>query len=221
MNVNFKRLCTMLMAVTAASIQAQVLSTTSNVNYLASPPASVQQGALESNDVVTLFQENTARRLESEYSVNVVGPGLYDQNSDLPAGPQTLSAGTWVDSYFLSSDRLGATGSTLYEGSIVFNQRILGVALLQPSLDSSDTLGSAATIYPTGYSARNMELDPATEWLRLSPDMKQLDFKFTTYQRVDQMRIFTATTVPEPGSAVFLLTGLGSLLALRVKRQAK
>ena len=106
----------------------------------------------------------------------------------------------------------------MYEGSIVFAQPILGLIVSQTGLDDSDPVGSPLVTYPTGYSARNLELN-ATEWLTLSADSKQLDFKFTTFNRVDQVRILTASPVPEPSSILLLLGGLGTMLGSRLRRR--
>ncbi|MBX7133384.1 MAG: PEP-CTERM sorting domain-containing protein [Fimbriimonadaceae bacterium] len=210
-------LCLTLLLGTALG-RAQVITTTSSVNYLATPPASIGQGDLESDTVVTLFDEHVGAVLADDLAVDIVAPGTYDSFSDLPAGPPTVAAGTWVDMYFLSADKVGVDGSMVYEGSIVFAQPILGLIVTQTGLDASDPVGSPVVTYPTGYSARNLELG-GTEWVRLSADSKQLDFKFTTFNRVDQVRVVTATTVPEPGSIVLLLGGLGTLLGTRLRRK--
>ena len=218
MNVKTATLFLTLLLGTAMS-HAQVLTTTSNVNYLAAPPALIGQGDLESDTVVTLFQERLGFELTDAVSVDINAPGTYDQFSDLPAGPPSLGAGTVVDMYFLSSDHVGTAGSAVYEGSIVFAQPILGLVVTQSGLDASDLIAEPSVVYPTGYSARNLELTPGSEWVTLSADSKQLDFKFTTFGRVDQVRIMTASPVPEPSSLFLLASGLGTMLATRLRKR--
>lgn len=196
------------------SAYAQIVSTSGQVTFLAAPPASVVEEALESNTTAYIFQEHANFVLPSNVGVDASLPGTYTNAGSLT--PATLPAGTAVQSYFLHSDTVDEHRHE-YIGTITFAQPILGVQVLKQTLNAYDPLlGAPGTLYPT-TGARGLEFGNPDHF-SISADGKTLWFRFNTFGWVDQMRILTA--VPEPGSMLALGAGLASLLKLRRRRKA-
>lgn len=198
----------------AIRLNAQIVGTTGQVTVLSSPPASVVEEALESNNTAYIFEEHANFVLPINVNVDATLPGTYNSTGSLTPG--TIPAGTPVNIYFLHSDTVDESRHE-YIGTITFAQPILGVLALKSTLDPTDSvLGAPGTLYPVGSGNwRGLEFNNPDHF-RISADSKTLWFRFNTFGAVDQIRILT---VPEPGSLIALGTALASLMGLRARRR--
>ena len=137
-----------------------------------------------------------------------------------PGHPGTLT-GT-VNSYMLYTDQLGKTGSTSYNITVKFTQKILGVITDSSTLKATDsTLGRSGTSYPglgSGQSTRGQEFPDTTFWTVAD---NTLTLHNVTSDNVNEIRVLTA--VPEASTMLGFgaLLGAGSFGLLRSRRVRK
>ncbi len=205
--------------------QASAMSLSGDVNMVFAP-ASVQEGDRTNNRKALLFVEQTNTVLASDLDVEAFIPGVNDGSS--AALGRTLAEGRTVTSYFLHADVAeGANTPKLMEGSITFNDKILGVIF--GDFSASDALvGAPGTAYETA-SGHGLDLvDPNGDMFRISNNRMRLDFSFNVSGITDQIRIITAgvaapqeteNPIPEPITPTLLAMGLGGL-ALRRRHTA-
>lgn len=213
MQVSSRRLLALAAAslVFSGSAARAGYSSVSNTIQIISPPPSVQIGALTSDTLIRTFAEVQDLTLKSSVAVDDTASGSFTSNSALVGG--TIAAGTAVDSYLFHSDT--ATTSHVYTGSVTFSTQILGLIVLTQSLDSTDAqLAHPGTTYSTS-NLRGLELSPTADSFTLSADRRTLTFHFLTNNSLDEVRVVTAATVPEPASVV--LMGLGGLILAGVR----
>jgi hypothetical protein len=158
-----------------------------------SPPVSVNLNKLTSNTCVRLFDELQDLTLGRSLKVDISKPGTYDQPRDLT--PVWIPAGTSVDSHLLHADNIGRAAVRL-AGSVTFDADIIGVIVLDRSLDRSDYLGSPTTSYPTELEDRGLELaGPLAnggDLVTISADRRTLTFNVRFSSALDQIRVLTA-----------------------------
>jgi hypothetical protein len=171
-----------------------------------SPPTSVVQGQTESDTQVFAFFERT-RLLTSLLTVNIDSPGFYDATLDLPTPSPVIAPGTRVDSYLVHFDAVGSQRVEL-TGSITFDVPVLGIMVNNLLMVQSDPiLGNSSTAYPQTDGFRGLDFDFA-DTIAFSSDRKTVDLALVTNAFVDQIRIVTATSIPEPNSLLLLATAL-------------
>jgi hypothetical protein len=191
---------------------ASPVTTTGAITVLASPPSSVKLHGYVSTTTIPLLFESE-QTLAAPLNVDTDSPGLVTASTSLV--PTTVASGTCVDSFLLQLDTGGPSGALA--GSVTFSQKILGVEVLDASLDASDFLGSPTTTYPSHPSnvERGIELsdNPLNGG---NPDSFSLDSTLTdltvnlhveTYY--DQVRVIVAcggpgNPLPEVSSAIEL-----------------
>ena len=101
------------------------------------------------------------------------------------------------------------SNTSALEGSITFDQRIIGVILTLNSLQNSDFLGFANT-FDDG-SLRGLEW--GYDWFGISDDLKTLSMHLHTNVQLDNIRILTE--VPIPSTLLLLGSGLFGLIGMR------
>lgn len=224
----------LLAALACSSASAGLASVSSGILQIP-PPADASWEALEHNDhaffwsegqtTLTQSLENTIGGLPGEaltiipgngtgFTTEIDGDLFYDSgNAAVQANwGGDLAAGTY-NSYFLHADKQGEVTQT-YDGSITFDQAIVGLIFKQTELCLTDPIfGVATTTYGGCGDVRRMELEPdngVDNWLRISADGKTLEFSTNVPHDYDNIRILTAVPVP---AAVWLfgsaLLGLG------------
>jgi hypothetical protein len=178
------------------------------ITLLPTPPSSVLEGALESNDTMYAFNEQQNVTLPNAVPVDITDPGTYDSTADLVAG--SIPAGTVVNSHFIHADRLDGGGHIQYEGTLHVDSDILGIALLEPSLDATDFLGAAGTLYPTGVHVRRLNLENQNDLVIEQTDRRTVTVHSDLLGAFDQVRIISSgrDTTPPALSVSHIVDGL-------------
>jgi hypothetical protein len=173
----------------AAAAGAAIVSTSGAASQIPAPP-SVELGALESNTTIFAFDEQQGVALAADVNVDISAPGVYDELADLT--PSVIAAGTKVSSHLLHADRVGRKASPLFlDGSVTFDQEVVGLAILGGTLDASDVLGAPGTIYPNG-KFRKLSPDAQEDSVTLSDDKKTVTVHLQLKRHSDQIRVITA-----------------------------
>lgn len=160
------------------------------------PPASVVEGATESDVEIKAFNEKQDFILPTDIRVDIISPGHFDGIETLTPG--TITAGTVVNSHFLHFDPVGTETQTItLSGSISSDSEILGIIILGEALNNTDViLGLPGIAYPTS-SDRVLELGHDEDMVTLDTNKRGLTVQFvaSTDTDIDQIRVITA--IPE------------------------
>lgn len=162
-------------------------------------------GGKESDTTVFLYQESTVT-LGANLGVDRVPPTF--------VGSGDIASGTTVTSYLLHLDPTGNSGGNNRNGTVTFENEILGLIFLQPKLNDTDSiLGVGGVTY---YTAGNRDLEAGDGW---SISGNQLTFSIVDWDAsnaMDEVRVIVS--VPDSGSSLALLaTALIGTAALRRK----
>ena len=145
---------------------------------------SVESDCIESDTHAHVFQEQIEETLTADVDVDVTVPGTYGTT----LSPGTIPAGTKINSYYISGDSCESTSVRL-SGSVVFEERIIGVIVSDALLDDSDSLlGRSGVDYPTGLYQRGLELT-TDEIVVTDYDLSTGDLRVAAV--VDQIRVLT------------------------------
>lgn len=178
----------------ALPAQAAVAGTTGELQMNAAPP-SLQENAFESNDVMRAINEKQDVVLSKSACLDFTGTGKVTWETTEPA---SVPAGTVVDSHILHADPVGnpgGPGSIRYTGSVTFDSDIIGIAILDASLDCTDFLGAQGTIYPTGLKSRGLEQGDIV----IADNARTLTVNVILH-RLDQIRVITKGAKPVAGA---------------------
>ena len=183
--------------------------TTSGAVALVPPPPSLLPGDFTSTTEIRFFCEQQNVVLQTPITLDAAPPG----------SPTTIPAGASVNSFFLHANA-PEPGATL-DGSVTLGAQVLGIAFSDSSLDQSDFLGAAGTVYPTGVVNRGIESgqgDSAT----IGPDGRTVTVHLGFSMPGDEVRIitraangplsvtgFSPTTGPFHGGIQISITGTG------------
>ena len=190
------------------NLSASIISWSDSIEKT-SEPNDLSLGAYESSEYIRVFDEKQNYVLEEDLYVDlfVTTGGIFDSEDDLTFG--TIPAGTHINSHLVHFDPIGYN-TTILEGSITFDQKIIGVILKLDSLQNSDFLGFADT-FDDG-NLRGLELW-GQDWFEISDDLKTLSMHLYTNVQLDNIRILTE--VPIPSTLLLLGSGLFGLVGMR------
>ena len=217
-------------------MNGRVSETSGAIRFHHPAPASVVEGATESNDTMALFLEREKVTTNS-VAVTVTEPGLFTTFNNRTAW---LNAGMTVDSYLIHFDPTGSRNTqppVTVEGTVTFDRPILAVIARGDQLAASDCYFSSpgthyqaspifrsrlgesfkANITPS-YATRGLnglwnvsyshESPAPNDWLRLSADRRTLTVHCTAGGETDQLRILVSSEEEIPASFAASTTAL-------------
>jgi len=117
------------------------------VTYYDPPPPSVEINALESNTTASVFAEGACVTLPNDIVVNRSTNGTFQGNSNQGS---VIPSGTAVQTFIINGDR--STNGRL-NGSITFNQPILGLIYRRDQFNATSFLEAPGTAYPNVNAA--------------------------------------------------------------------
>ncbi len=177
----------------ALSANASITGHTSGVTVLADPTGYNVGHPGDENSNIIVFEE--------KYSLKLT--------NDLTTDTGTISAGSYIGSYFVHFNPPGASGSSGFQ-QISFSDQILGIIYRTSTLNSTDSLlgHSGVTTYPTEtYAWRGLETSDSDGYSFLNAT--SAEFLNVTNNGIDQMRIITAAPAPVPLPAAVWMFGAG------------
>ena len=209
----------MMFSVGTASA-ASITATSAGVSVVDPAPASVAEGALESDVDLFAFLERTAT-LSSDIEVDIVTDGTYS-GANVPNS--TISAGTGYSSFFIQADPVGQPSNRIsLTGTITFDQDILGIIISNDLLDDTDSiLGSPTTTYIPSSGQRNRALE-SSDSITINGNQLTLNLLRVTGDGVDQLRVLVAeptATIPEPTGIALFGLGLLAMGGYSMRRKA-
>lgn len=210
MRSNLERLTLPIMAgwlTTGAA--ADIISTSSSV--LIQPlPDVLLLGAKEDTDHAFVFEERHGLVLAAPLHVDLIAPFDWTATIGQPVPPAALGgdlpAGLGVNSHLVHYDPVGTTLIlTRVEGTIAFQNPVLGAIVMTQHLNDSDSLlGVPGTVYAQGFTYRGMEeFDHAKVTL---VDPYTVEFRLFAGPVMNEFRVITA--IPEPAPALLAIIGL-------------
>jgi hypothetical protein len=204
-----------------ASAQAGIISVSGAALQIGSPGSVVPNAGFESFTHAAVFAERQNLMLAQPAHVDATTTGLFDSLSDLTPG--TIAGGTWVSSYYLHADPVGASGTVYtYVGSVSFDSDILGIAALNSELLSTNLLGAAGTTYPGAGAVNGLDFPDGTDSFTVSSDRRTLSFRLAAWAGADALRVITeGNAVPEPGALGLASAALGALALTRRRARRK
>lgn len=174
-----------VLALSVPGAEAVIVATGGDAVKIAPPPSLF---SLESDTTIFAFDEQQQVTLTTSVAVDISAPGTYDDSGDLT--PATIPAGTCVSSHFLHADRATEQGPpTLFNGTVVVDADILGIAILGTSLNATDVLGAPGTGYPK-VAQRQMNLDEGDQVIEMA-DLRTVEVQMAIIAHADQVRIIT------------------------------
>jgi hypothetical protein len=174
-------------ATVGATAAVAAITATSGAVVQIAPPASVQDGALQSDTQIRAFDEQQCVTLTSDLQLDfsVVG------------GSGLIPAGTSVSSHLLHFDPTGSANVTL-TGSMSVDAVIIGGIITASGLDASDAaVGAPGTAYPTGDAARGLDAFQGDS-VTISGDRLTATTTVTDRFHFDQVRIVAHCAPPPP-----------------------
>jgi hypothetical protein len=194
-----RRTLTVTLAVGTAVDRIRVLTSgaagqsvliTSGAVELTNAPLDVTEGGTESNTAFQLFMEQQGTTLAANLLVDAVDPGTYVDASELTT--TSVARESVVTCYLLHFDPVDITNDVTLQGGITFPTEILAVAVLDATLNGSDSLGVGTTTYPN--ASRQLELSPTAtgDTFTLGTDGRSLAVHLRATTAIDQMRILLA-----------------------------
>lgn len=182
----------------SATRAASILTSTPNVREI-SPPASVLEGALESNTDVFVFRERSNYTLPFGIVVDAANVGA----NILPDGTGNLTgvipSGTTIESWYIHYDTVGQpTLPEIISWAITWqpNDRILGIIYSDDRLNNSDFVRHPGTLYPNRVQFRGTTGFAEGDDLITFASPQGLIAQQAVTVVHDQMRVIFA--VPEP-----------------------
>lgn len=172
-------------------------------NFRFAPPWPRRLRFIRSDDEVSVIVEGLPAVLDSPLRVNVSEPGIYGHTEYLTPGE--VPADTRVRSYslhFKPESTSEDDGDWLqgFDGTITFDNPILGLIALPEELTASDKLFADERQSPRAPRYRALELrgPPNGDVVTVSDDRRSLTLRFTTPRRMtDRLRVIVDASVEQ------------------------
>lgn len=200
-----------------ARVDAAIISTTGQITLIA-PPPNVTVGHLESDTSAQIFTEQQGLTLTQPLAVDITGTGDMPSGSSPNFSPGDIAAGTTIDSYYLHFDAIDTHKATVI-GSITFSDPIVGLIVgIRDTQQTFNTLTQSDPVLGvpgTLYDDIAVDIYNLSDSVSVSADRKTFTFDLTTIESSDNLRIITASSVPEPASLSLLVFASVPLLMRR------
>lgn len=207
--MNYKIAVLAGLSVLAGISQAAIVNVT-GPGVIINNPVNVSPGVVQTPNV-NVFAEKGPVLDSVGMALDHVNVGLVNSPGSLVPG--AVMAGSLVHSYFIHFDPVGSLSR---EGSVRFDQKIIGVIIDNPKFNASTPLvGLLGNTYGTASGAYGVELAANGDRFGISADRYTLGFRFAATDPGDRIRVITA--VPEPASMTAL--GLGAIALLRRRKK--
>ena len=176
----------------AGPAYAGIASSTGDITLLASPPASVAPGALESDTEIFAFPEGQNILLGTSLPAVLAVANPVLNGSALPTA-DNLPPGMVVNSYLFHADSVVENGQSTVSGTVTFDESIVAVIVSTANLTGSDaTLGAVGTVYGAD-PLRGLE--NADDLISISADLRTLSIQFSRADVEDHVRVITQGSV--------------------------
>jgi len=177
------------------AVQAQIGSTSGEIEVVTrttvEAAGSLKQDQFESDDYIRVFLEKANLLLEDEMAVDITDDGTYDE----PLTPGTIPAGETVTSVMFHADCITEPGSVYFDGTVEFSSRVLGVVILDDTLDDWDPIVKLEdVIYPTELTNRGLEIDLFMIEDQITVNGNQITLDLVASSVLDQIRVLVAGT---------------------------
>lgn len=202
----FTALCTTLAT-------AGVTVTFGPLTVLDKAPASLSLNAVASDTTGFVFPERTGVRVDTPFHPNITAARKYGGHTR--SFPYVdLRVGTVINTYLVHLDTIGSDYH-YFKFGLRFDEEVLGIDIYAGSLIARDALyGAPGTAYdPDPEFNRGLELGQG-DWIGLRRERHQVEIRTGVKPKIDEVRIYTVGTVPEPASIAGLLA-VGALAARR------
>jgi hypothetical protein len=171
----------------AGSAAAFIVNVAGMAVFIA-PPPSVKPGALIDPDILA-FNERPNVFLPVDITVDVPPGTEVDDPNDL--NPFVIPRGTCIKSHYIHYQ---PNATAVANGAVFFDSPILGVAVLQSSLDATNFLGAIPpTDYPVALQCAGVGVDCGLELpgdlLRVNAQSVQVEF--LAHDPGDRIRVIT------------------------------
>lgn len=169
------------------------------------PPNSVLPNDYESDVRMRVFRERVNHTASASFRINASGLRTVDSFGDY--NDSILRVGTRFDSYFIHVDSLDNASKIYGPGTLTFDEPIIGVVGRDPDLlTTSDLFGAPGTLYPT-VGGNHFDLNNNPDFFTLLPDGHSIRIQAQVGPNIDQLRVLTAPSVPEPTTIALLVIG--------------
>lgn len=178
----------LLVAAAASTSGADILGPfSSGIEVLSSPPADVAEGALESSDTLRVFLESQFT-VSGGFDVDHAAAGFV--NSEGALIPEQIADGQRVKSYYIHFDPISNVAAS-HSGTITFTAEILGVLVLESSVNDTDgSLGAGGTFYDVDGA---LELMPDS--FEIAANRRTITVNATASSSRDRMRVLVANPI--------------------------
>ena len=203
-----------LLLITPQNTNAGIVAISGNVT-LVSPPASAQLERLTSETQIIGFFERQGVALAADLSVSATALGTYGA-----AAGGTVLAGYRVSSYLFHADTLANLSSgTQMQATVMFDTPVLGIIFERNLLNVSDVLlGLPSTSYAeldSNSGFRELELAGLSscgaftfDCVSIGADGLSVTFNFSVGPYIDEVRIVTSASIPEPSTLLLCAIAL-------------
>lgn len=171
-----------------ASTAAAFIVGVAGMAVMIAPPASVKPGDLVDDDIHA-FNEQQNVILPVDITVDAAPGTALEEPSDI--NPFVIPRGTCVKSHYIHYEPEATTVAT---GGVAFDSPILGVALLQSSLDATNFLGALPpTDYPVAPQCVGAGVDCGIELPgdRVLINPQNVQVEFLALSPGDRIRVIT------------------------------
>jgi hypothetical protein len=166
---------------------ASVIAVGGALVFVSPPPPLISPTSIPSDGSIVAFTERTAYTLPTSLPVDITPSTFPTTYTGLgPLSPNTLAAGTPVDSYFM----VAPVSRFLYDATVTFSTPILGLIIETSTLRATNSIvGAPGTTYED-FPSQGLKGDDYVELV--GPSTIHMDLRSSEF--VDEVRVITAAS---------------------------